>query len=101
MDKRKFGVGNISLANGTPYPKHNTHKTGLEADIRLLRIDGHPLPVTRFMAEYDRAATAKLIALFFGLAQVELIYFNDAWVPRVRKASNHDDHFHVKLRVPT
>jgi penicillin-insensitive murein endopeptidase len=99
-DKRKFGIGNISLANGTPYPKHGTHKTGLEADIRPLRKDGRELPVTRLMAEYDRDATAKLIALFFGLSSVELVYFNDKSVPRVTKAANHDDHFHVKLWVP-
>lgn len=101
VDDRKFGIGNISLANGTPYPKHGTHRNGLEADIRLLRTDGRQLPVTRFMAEYDRDATARLVDLFFAHASVELVYFNDATVPRVSRAKNHDDHFHVKLWVPT
>ncbi|WP_158206824.1 penicillin-insensitive murein endopeptidase [Pseudoduganella flava] len=99
-DTRKFGVGNISLANGIPYPGHGTHKSGLEVDIRPLRKDGANCAVTRFMAEYDRDGTEKLIGLFMSLSAVELIYFNDLAIPHVRRASNHDDHFHVKLWVP-
>jgi penicillin-insensitive murein DD-endopeptidase len=99
-EKRKFGIGNISLANGPHFPGHGTHKSGLEVDIRPLRKDGANTAVTRFAAEYDRDATAKLISLFIVLPDVELVYFNDLSIPHVKKAPHHDDHFHVKLWVP-
>lgn len=99
-DKRKFGIGNISLANGVPYPKHGTHKSGLEVDVRPLRKDGAQAAITRFMPEYDREGTAKLIGLFMALPSVDLVYFNDLSIPHVKKASGHDNHFHVKIWMP-
>jgi penicillin-insensitive murein endopeptidase len=33
IDDRKFGIGNISLANGVKY-EHATHRKGIEMDIR-------------------------------------------------------------------
>ncbi|QYF94925.1 hypothetical protein KY495_07045 [Massilia sp. PAMC28688] len=38
VDSRKFGVGNISLANGREFEPHSTHRSGLEVDIRLIRL---------------------------------------------------------------
>jgi murein endopeptidase len=46
IDKRKFGVGDISLAGGPAYKDHRTHMSGLEVDIRPLCRDGLQLPVT-------------------------------------------------------
>ena len=40
IDSRKFGIGNISLSGGAKYKKHATHKSGLEVDIRPVRLDG-------------------------------------------------------------
>lgn len=99
IDHRKFGIGNISLADGLPYPKHSTHLSGLEVDIRPLRKDGAEVAVRWSQAGYDREATAKLIALFRTFAPVVLVYFNDINIPNVSPLAKHDDHFHVKLRT--
>lgn len=99
IDNRKFGVGNISLAEGVPYPKHSTHRSGLEVDIRPLRKDGAEVPVTWSQTGYDREATPKLIELFRTFAPVVLVYFNDIQIPYVTPLAEHDNHFHVKLRA--
>lgn len=98
IDHRRFGVGNISLADGTPYPRHESHKNGLQVDVRAIRRDGAESPVTIFQRDqYDAAATAKLVALFRLHPSVKTILFNDSDVPGVKKWENHDDHFHVSI----
>lgn len=99
IDNRKFGIGNISLADGVDFQGHSTHKSGLEVDIRPLRKDGAQVAVTWYQSGYDREATAKLIALFRTFAPVALVYFNDAKIPYVTSLADHDNHFHVKLRA--
>lgn len=98
-DDRKFGVGNISLADGVRHPDHVTHRSGLEVDIRPLRKDGKPLPCTIRDPQYDRIATAKLIKLFLGSAGVRKVIFNDSSIPHVRRGAGHDNHFHVELNL--
>lgn len=98
VDRRRFGVGNISLAGGSPFPGHSTHRSGLEVDLRPLRKDGAEVAVAWSHIAYDREATAKLISLFRSYAPVELVYFNDTKIPGVTLFVNHDNHFHVKLR---
>jgi murein endopeptidase len=98
IDKRKFGVGNISLADGVPYEKHATHRSGLDVDVRPLRKDGRHDPVFWYQHDlYDHDATARLIALFHAYPGVEKILFNDTSIPFVRPFKDHDHHFHVKL----
>jgi hypothetical protein len=48
-------------------------------------------------AQYDRAATAKLIDLFRKNAALQLVLFNDLSIPHVIQAKGHHDHFHVQL----
>ncbi|MBB5609069.1 MULTISPECIES: penicillin-insensitive murein endopeptidase [unclassified Janthinobacterium] len=98
IDKRKFGVGNISRAGGLPYKGHATHLTGLEVDVRPVRKDGQETAVYWYNHEYDQDATAKLIELFRTYAPVILVYFNDNKIPFVTHMLDHDHHFHVKLR---
>jgi penicillin-insensitive murein endopeptidase len=98
-DDRKFGVGNISLANGVRHPDHATHRSGLEVDIRLLRKDGRQLPCLIRDAQYDRAATAKLVKLFLGVGYVRKVLFNDLSIAGVTPAKGHDNHFHVALSI--
>lgn len=98
IDKRRFGVGDISLAGGVPHKDHGSHLSGLEVDVRPVRKDGLHEPVTWRDKQYDREATAKLIELFRIYAPVVLVLFNDTEIPFVRTAIHHDDHFHVKLR---
>ncbi|MES2128373.1 MAG: penicillin-insensitive murein endopeptidase [Pseudomonadota bacterium] len=99
MEQRKFGVGDISLANGIPHPDHRSHRNGLQVDIRPLRKDGKELACSRLSAEYDRDGTAKLIGLFGAIDQVQRIFFNDHSISGVRPYARHDDHFHVEVRV--
>lgn len=99
IDVRKIGIGNISLADGTKYAPHDSHKSGRDVDIRLFRKDGSQEPVTRFDEQYDQTATAQLIGMFFKSGIVEVIYFNDPMIPRVKPLKHHDDHFHVTIKA--
>jgi penicillin-insensitive murein endopeptidase len=99
IDDRRFGVGDISLAGGIQTPDHQTHRKGLEVDVRPLRKDGREEGVRwTDTKHYDKDGTAILIGLFRIFAPVVLIYFNDPLVPGVSKMVKHDDHFHVLLR---
>lgn len=99
VDRRKFGVGNISLTNGMRYEKHETHRSGLEVDVRPLRKDGRNDQVFWYQHDlYDHDATAKLVALFHAYPGVRTILFNDTSIPFVKPFKNHDHHFHVHLR---
>lgn len=97
IDERKFGIGNISLADGAKHPDHMTHRSGLEVDVRPVRKDGRRLPCSIHDAQYDRAATAKLIDLFRRNAVLKVVLFNDLLIPHVTPAKRHSDHFHVQL----
>lgn len=97
LDTRKFGIGNISLADGADHPDHATHESGLEVDIRPLRKDGRRMPCTFRDYIYDREATALLIGLFLKSKKVRLVYFNDTEIRGTKRARAHDNHFHVAL----
>jgi hypothetical protein len=97
-DKRRIGIGDISLPGGRRTPDHDSHMRGLEVDVRPLRQDGLELPVFWWDTEYDKGGTEKLVDLFRTFAPVEYILFNGPDIPFLRKAKNHDHHFHVKLR---
>lgn len=97
IDERRFGIGNISLANGGPFEGHKGHKSGLEVDVRPIRKDGKEIAITRFDAQYDRDATARLIRLFLETCRVSKIYFNDPTIPRVKQALHHNNHFHITI----
>lgn len=97
IDERKFGIGNISLANGIKHPDHTTHRSGLDVDVRPVRKDGRRLRCSIHEAQYDREATAKLISLFRRNAVLKIVLFNDLSIPHVTPAKGHYDHFHVQL----
>ena len=98
IDRRRFGIGNISRADAFDDDDHDSHLDGLQVDVRPLRKDGLEEPVTWRQAQlYDRDGTAKLIELFRTFAPVRLVLFNDTSIPFVRTARRHDDHFHVAL----
>jgi hypothetical protein len=96
-DNRKFGVGNISVANGLPFG-HQSHKKGLEVDVRPLRKDGLPVPVYYTDLQYDRAATSRLIELFRTNSAGSIrIFFNDTKILGVTPRQKHDNHFHFQF----
>jgi len=99
-EKRKFGVGNISLCNGEKRTEeHRSHINGLQVDVRPVRKDGLQLPITWKQSEYDAEATEKLIGIFFSHPLVKVILFNDTRIPGVKRWDKHDDHFHVGLKL--
>lgn len=97
IDKRRIGIGDISLPGGVDTPDHGGHKTGLDVDVRPLRKDGLEEGVTWHHPEYDHDATQRLIDLFRTLTPVKFIIFNDPRILAFREVK-HDDHFHVTLR---
>ena len=99
IDARKIGIGNISLANGVPFPPHRSHKSGLEVDIRPLRKDGLQLPVRYQDNHYDREGTKKLVELMLGTGLVKRVMFNDSQIRGVHRLAGHDDHLHVEANV--
>jgi penicillin-insensitive murein endopeptidase len=105
MCERKFGVGNISVAGGTPFPPHKTHMNGIEMDCRPVRKDRMTGQIARCSFRdiaYDLVATIQLIGLFAKHPWVRIIFFNDIRVqqvvPGVFNRARHDDHFHVELK---
>jgi murein endopeptidase len=99
IDRRKFGIGNISLAGGGKFKPHDSHKDGLQVDIRPLRKDGARVSVNYFQSGHDREATARLIGFFRAHPAVLKVYFNDLSIPGVLPLANHDNHFHVAIRA--
>lgn len=95
-ETRKFGVGNISLPDGRK-GDHRTHLNGLDVDIRPIRKDGRRVACTIHDAQYDRAATAKLIEIFYSTGAIKSILFNDPDISRVRRWPGHDNHLHISL----
>ena len=53
----EFGVGDMSFATGGTMAPHKSHKNGQQVDIRPLRKDQVPKPVTYKDQQYDRDAT--------------------------------------------
>ena len=98
IDKRRIGVGDISMAGGPKPPDHESHRNGLQVDIRPLRKDGREEAVTWMDSQYDQESTAKLIELFRTFTPVSRIFFNGRGIPFVQPLQNHDNHFHVELR---
>lgn len=105
VDDRKFGIGNISVADGSKYD-HRTHMSGIEMDIRPVRKDKVTGPAARCSyrdtSVYDQAATIKLVQIFLQHPMVRTILFNDVEVqkacgPRVKSWKKHDDHLHIAL----
>ena len=100
-EKRKFGVGDISAAGGPKRSDHDSHRSGLEVDIRPMRKDGHHIGCRYQDPAYDREATEKLIKLFRAMASGPLlVFFNDAKIVGVRPLAKHDNHFHVQVAQP-
>lgn len=105
VDDRKFGIGNISIANGEKY-EHSTHMKGIEMDVRPVRKDKMVGQAARCSyhdtAVYDCEATIKLVRLFLQYPTAKLVYFNDDKVQRacggrVTSCHGHNDHLHFEI----
>lgn len=99
LDHRRFGVGNISLADGAVFSPHRSHRNGLQVDVRPLRKDGRQAPVGYGSPDYDREGTARLIECFRATGMVRQVFFNDGRIPRVHPMAGHDDHLHIEVHA--
>lgn len=97
IDRRMFGIGNISLADGASFPPHRSHRNGLQVDIRPIRKDGKRQLVRYTDSGYDRSATMKLVNLIWQTGMVTRVAFNDVSISRVERLVGHDDHLHVEV----
>jgi penicillin-insensitive murein endopeptidase len=98
-EERKIGIGNISLAEGTQFPPHRSHRSGLEVDIRPTRKDGSKRPVRWSSPEYDHAATKRMVDPIWQTGMVKRVGFNDPNIASATYMSGHDDHLHVEVRI--
>lgn len=96
-----FAVGDISFADGREMPPHKAHRRGRNVDLCPIRKDRANKRVTIHDAQYDRDATAQVIAAFLAHANVMSILFNDKTIPGVTHdgGSTHDNHFHVQINA--
>jgi murein endopeptidase len=94
----EIGVGHISFANGARMPPHQSHRRGIDVDIRPQRTDGARAPVNISLAAYDRAKTRQVVAELRRDENLALILFNDRQIEGVRYWDGHDNHLHVRFK---
>jgi peptidoglycan hydrolase-like protein with peptidoglycan-binding domain len=97
-------VGDIALEHGGPIVGHDSHRVGLDLDVRFMRKDRRQCtqPTGSWSdPTYDRAATRQLVRAIRAKApgHVKLILFNDPELIREGLTThwpNHDDHLHIR-----
>ncbi len=112
----RINVNDLSRRRGRHFPPHRSHRNGLDADLRYVRLDGKDAPLDlRFHPEaYDAEATQELMRLLVELCPVEVIFvdlerlgFDGNTLNRhasgrgqhlLRHASGHSNHFHLRLQ---
>ncbi len=94
----EIGIGDISLEEGGRMPGHQSHRFGLDVDIRPLRLDGKRRPVTiGNVNAYSRSRTRALVRLLRAQPNLDLILFNDDQIPGVTFFRGHHNHLHVRF----
>ncbi len=97
-----IGIGEISLQWGGN-SGHQSHRTGVDVDIRPLRNDGQHLGTNVNADSYNGSLTASLIGTITDFSyrvdvNVALVFFNDSsGIPGTQFAQGHEDHFHVRF----
>lgn len=107
-------VGDVSPEGGAsknrdPVKDHSSHKTGVDVDIYVFRLDGKSDRTSILdKKQYDQKGTLKMIELVFALAQrsnvtIDKFFFNDAAAktisPIIQHWPNHEDHFHMRIKI--
>jgi peptidoglycan hydrolase-like protein with peptidoglycan-binding domain len=103
----RIAVGDVSFEHGGAIPGHETHRRGLDADIRPLRKANDQCTArTRWtFTTYDRSATRALVKAIRALTpgHIKLIYFNDPVLISEGLTTwhtGHDDHLHIRFCEP-
>ena len=96
-----FQIGDISRAGGGPFPPHEAHQNGTEADLRPFRKDGAMEPTNIDDENYDRERTRQFILDAKSLDPGVSFLFNDAMLINEGLTKYHKGHGnHLHLRVP-
>jgi hypothetical protein len=99
-EETPFGVGNISLQDGRPFPPHGGHRDGLGIEVRPPRLDKEEYPVDFRHPQYDPEGTQRLVDAFRA-AGVRTIYFNGPGIKGVTPdkpgVKTHDNHLHAEV----
>ncbi len=103
----RVAVGDAGLEHGGKIAGHDTHRRGLDIDVRLIRKadDQCARGTTYRSSAYDRTATRRLIQAIRATApgHVRLIYFNDPVLIKeglTTRFTGHDDHLHIRYCEP-
>jgi murein endopeptidase len=100
--------GDISLNGGGDLrPSHNSHRTGVDVDIFIIRKDGGNKPTDfGWKDQYDFDRTLRLAQLIVRVAgkDLEKLFYDDQDVKnKVKEATSsegpHRDHLHIRLKV--
>jgi peptidoglycan hydrolase-like protein with peptidoglycan-binding domain len=105
---KKLAVNDMSLELGGAFSPHDSHRIGLDADVRPIRVDGGQCSTGCAYNQtcYDRAATRRVIDLAKASGRVKVIWFNDpqlitAYPNFVKQATGHNDHLHIRYCEPS
>jgi peptidoglycan hydrolase-like protein with peptidoglycan-binding domain len=96
-----IAVGDMSRRGGGPFPPHDSHTDGRDADIRPLTNNGVNEPTNIGAANFSHALTRELIVLIRDALSPEVIFFNDRLTIQdglTRHAEGHHNHLHVRFR---
>lgn len=93
-----IGIGDISFANGGRMAPHESHRRGVDIDIRPQRTDGARSPVIFTDPAYSRENTKKVVDELHKDDNLSFIFFNDTKIVGVREWAGHNNHLHVRFK---
>jgi peptidoglycan hydrolase-like protein with peptidoglycan-binding domain len=95
----EIAVGDISFANGAKMPPHDSHRRGIDVDIRPQRTDGARSRVAIDEAAYSRERTKKVVEILRDDPNLKSILFNDGEIPGVKYYKGHHNHLHIRFKA--
>ncbi|MTI47353.1 MAG: penicillin-insensitive murein endopeptidase, partial [Firmicutes bacterium] len=92
--------GDISHRNGGTFSGHDSHRDGIDIDIRPLRIDAGYNPTSIHSDTYSHKLTAKFVSFLINDTNVKEVKFNDTQIiadsnGKARLFDGHDNHVHI------
>jgi len=95
----RVAVGDISFQNGGKMSPHESHRRGVDVDIRPLRDDGAEQPVTIADQAYSRAKTKQMVEIIRDDPNLKSILFNDTAIAGVTYFQGHHNHLHLRFKT--
>lgn len=94
----EIGVGDISFQQGGRMSPHDSHRRGVDVDIRPQRTDQGRLPINITDPSYDRERTRIVVNELRKDENLQSILFNDNQIEGVRFWAGHHNHLHVRFK---